>query len=208
MKNTKYNQEQFGLVEKSSCIVAGISTNLATINAVIEHSLGEYFIFPYINYRNGFELLDESPWECDINLEQGNISKHSFNIDTTYYDSLKKKILALEKISRDLLIQKNRYRLSNNDFTDLILLSKEMQAKNYIKGIEDNTCYIEEHAEALGMTLDQAAADIQIRSELMHRDFAKIEGMRLKYFKIILDSPIELIPTVLDRFRKECWFNI
>jgi hypothetical protein len=123
------------------------------------------------------------------------------------YEELAKKISALEKVSRDLSVQKNRYKQTNNDFTDLIFLSKEIQAKNYIDGIKDETCYIQEHASALDMTMSQAAQDIIVRSSLMHKDFARIEGMKFKYYKLILESSINQISDILDKFRKECWFS-
>jgi hypothetical protein len=207
MNITKNNQELFGLIEKNTYLVAGLSNNLSAINAIIESSLGVYFVMPYMLRRSGADLLEDTPWFCVIDPNKGNISRHTFNIDATSYENLNKKILALEKVSRDLSVQKNRYKQINNDFTDLILLSKETQAKNYINGIDNETCYIEEHAAALNMTMLQAAQDIIVRSSLMHKDFARIEGMKLKYFQLILGSSINQIPDILDKFRKECWFS-
>lgn len=207
MPITNNNQEQFGLIEKNTYLIAGLSGNLSVINAIIENSLGIYFIMPYMLHRPGADLLEIEPWSCVIDPNKGNISKHSFNIDKTLYGELAKKISALEKVARDLSVQKNRYKQTNNDFTDLILLSKESQAKNYIDDVDDETCYIEEHASALEMTMAQAAQDIVVRSSLMHKDFARIEGMKLKYYKLILDSSIDQIPDILDKFRKECWFS-
>jgi hypothetical protein len=57
------------------------------------------------------------------------------------------------------------------------------------------------------MTMTQAAQDIIVRSSLMHKDFARIEGMKLKYFKLILASSVDQLPNILDKFRKECWFS-
>lgn len=207
MNIIKNNQELFGLIEKNTYLIAGLSGNLSAINAIIENSLGIYFIMPYMLHRHGADLLEVAPWSCVIDPNKGDISKHSFNIDNTLYEELSKKISALEKVSRDLSVQKNRYKQTNNDFTDLILLSKETQAKNYINGIEDKTCYIQEHAAALSMSMTQAAQDIIVRSSLMHKDFARIEGMKLKYYKLILESSIDQILDILDKFRKECWFS-
>lgn len=207
MNIIKNNQELFGLIEKNTYLIAGLSGNLSAINAIIENSLGIYFIMPYMLHRHGADLLEVAPWSCVIDPNKGDISKHSFNIDNTLYEELSKKISALEKVSRDLSVQKNRYKQINNDFTDLILLSKETQAKNYINGIEDKTCYIQEHAAALSMSMTQAAQDIIVRSSLMHKDFARIEGMKLKYYKLILESSIDQILDILDKFRKECWFS-
>jgi len=158
-------------------------------------------------HRQGSDLLGEAPWRCIIDPNKGNISRHTFNIDIVSYENLSKKISALEKVARDLSVQKNRYKQNNNDFADLILLSKEAQAKNYINNIDDERCYIQEHADALNMSLIQAAQDIIIRSSLMHKDFARIEGMKLKYHKLILESSVEQISDILDKFRKECWFG-
>jgi len=207
MTITKNNQELFGLIEKNTYLIAGLSNNLSSINAIIESSLGIYFIMPYMLHRPGADLLENAPWLCVIDPNQGNISRHTFNIDTAPYEELTKKISALEKVSRDLALQKNRYKQTNNDFTDLILLSKESQAKNYINGVDSETYYIEEHAAALDMTMKQAAQDIIVRSSLMHKDFARIEGMKLKYFKVIFESSIDQLPDILDKFRKECWFS-
>jgi len=203
----KNNQETFGLIEKNTYLIAGLSVNLSTINAIIENSLGVYFIMPYMLHRQGSDLLGEAPWRCIIDPNKGNISRHTFNIDIVSYENLSKKISALEKVARDLSVQKNRYKQNNNDFADLILLSKEAQAKNYINNIDDERCYIQEHADALNMSLIQAAQDIIIRSSLMHKDFARIEGMKLKYHKLILESSVEQISDILDKFRKECWFG-
>ena len=207
MNTIKNNQELFGLIEKNTYLIAGLSTNLSAINAIIENSLGGYFIMPYMLHRPGADLLETAPWFCVIDPNKGNISRHAFDIDITSYEELAKRISVLEKVSRDLSVQKNRYKQTNNDFTDLILLSKEATAKNYINGVADETCYIEEHASALDMTMTQAAQDILVRSSLMHKDFAKIEGMKLKYFKLILESSVEQMPDILDKFRKECWFS-
>jgi hypothetical protein len=207
MNTIKNNQELFGLIEKNTYLIAGLSNNLSVINAIIESSLGVYFIMPYMLHRPGADLLEDSPWFCVIDPNNGNISRHTFNIDVTSYEKLTKKISSLEKVSRDLSVQKNRYKQSNNDFTDLILLSKETQANNYINGIVKETCYIEEHAAALNMTMTQAAQDIIVRSSLMHKDFARIEGMKLKYFKLISESSVDRLPDILDKFRKECWFS-
>jgi hypothetical protein len=207
MNAIKNNQELFGLIEKNTYLIAGLSNNLSVINTIIESSLGVYFIMPYMLHRPGADLLEDSPWLCVIDPNNGNISRHTFNIDVTSYETLTKKISSLEKVSRDLSVQKNRYKQNNNDFTDLILLSKEIQANNYINGIVKETCYIEEHAAALNMTITQAAQDIIVRSSLMHKDFARIEGMKLKYFKLILASSVDQLPNILDKFRKECWFS-
>lgn len=207
MNTIKNNQELFGLIEKNTYLIAGLSTNLSAINAIIENSLGVYFIMPYMLHRPGADLLETAPWSCVIDPNQGTISRHAFDLDINSYCKLSKRISVLEKVSRDLSVQKNRYKQTNNDFTDLILLSKESTAKNYINGVADETCYIEEHASALDMTMTQAAQDILVRSSLMHKDFAKIEGMKLKYFKLILESSVEQMPDILDKFRKECWFS-
>ena len=207
MTITKNNQELFGLIEKNTYLVAGLSNNLSAINAIIESSLGIYFIMPYMLHRPGADLLENAPWLCVIDPNKGNISRHTFNIDTAPYEDLTIKISALEKVSRDLALQKNRYKQINNDFTDLILLSKETQAKNYINGVDSEIYYIKEHAAALDMTMAQAAQDIIVRSSLMHKDFARIEGIKLKYFKLIFNSSTDEMPDILDKFRKECWFS-
>lgn len=207
MNIIKNNQELFGLIEKNTYIIAGVSNNLSVINTVIEYSLGTYFIMPYMLHREGSDLLGDSSWFNVIDPNKGNINKHTFSIDIKSYEKIQIQIAALEKISRDLSVQKNRYKQMNNDFSDLILLSKEYQANNYLKGIDGDICYIEEHAAALDMTLIQAAQDISVRSSLMHKDLARIEGMKLRYFKKVLESSINQIPDILDKFRKECWFS-
>lgn len=203
----KSNQELFGLIEKNTYLVAGLTGNLSVANAIIENSLGVYFMMPYMLHRSGANLLEDASWFCVIDPNKGNISRHTFNIDIISYENLSKKISALEKVARDLSVQKNRYKQTNNDFADLILLSKEAQAKNYINNINDETCYIQEHADALNMSLIQAAQDIIVRSSLMHKDFARIEGMKLRYFKMIIESSVDQISDILDKFRKECWFS-
>jgi hypothetical protein len=207
MNTVKNNQEIYGLIEKNTYLISGLSGNLSVINAVIENSLGSYFIMPYMLHRDGSNLLDESPWLCVIDPNKGTISRHSFNIDLEQFKNLNIKIKALEKISRDLSVQKSRYKNSNNDFTDLIFITREQQAKNFISGIKDENYYIKEYADALNLSLDQAAHDIVTRSDLMHRDLARIEGMKLKYFKMILENSVDHVSDILDKFRKECWFS-
>ena len=107
MTTIKNNQEIFGLIEKNTYLIAGLSANLSTINAIIENSLGVYFIMPYMLHRSGANLLEDAPWRCVIDPNKGNIIRHEFNIDIPVYENLSKKISALEKISRDLSVQKN-----------------------------------------------------------------------------------------------------
>jgi hypothetical protein len=58
------------------------------------------------------------------------------------------------------------------------------------------------------MTIEESVDDILIKSKLMHHDLSMIEGLRLKYFKEILNSTsADTLKSIIDNFNKECWFN-
>lgn len=207
----KNNIEYFGLIEKNTYVIGGMTTSLSAANFVIEKSLGTFFLIPHFHIRQGFKSITESYWDFCFNFNDRSIFKHDFRpelVAAEYYSSVKAKLIALEAIARNSQIQKNRYRGNNNDFTDLILITREQQAKEYLKGYQDDICYVEEYASGNSLTLDQAAEDIVVRAKLMHKDLAKIEGMKYLYFnKIFNCGDISQLKEIVNQFSRECWFS-
>lgn len=207
----KTNIEQFGLIEKNTYVITGITYNLAAANFMIEKTLGTFFLIPGFQNRYGFESLTESYWDFCFDTNTRRIYKHDFRAEISaaeYYSSIKNKLKALEEVSRNSQIQKNRYKGNNNDLTDLILITREQQAKNYLSGFQDDFCYVEEYAKGNDMSLDQAAEDIIVRSKLMHKDLARIEGMKYLYFnKIFNCDDMAEIKEIVNQFARECWFS-
>lgn len=207
----KNNIEYFGLIEKNTYVIGGITTSLSAANFIIEKSLGSFFLIPHFHTKQGFKSISESYWEFCFNPDDRSIFKHDFRpelIAAEYYSSVKAKLIALEAIARNSQIQKNRYRGNNNDFTDLILIKREEQAKQILRGDLSDICYIEQYALANDLSLESAAQDIVVRSSLMHSDLAKIEGMKYQYFNSIfncIDS--KQLPNIVNQFLKECWFS-
>lgn len=206
----KNNVELIGLVEKNTYVIVSMTYSLAAANFFIDMSLGNLFLIPAINSRKGFsEEVINLPWDYTYSADSHSIQKHEFKSeDRNNFILINEKIRAMEIIARNLQIQKNRYKGNNNDFNELILINREQQARNFVLGKEENICYLEEYANALDMTLNEAANDIIIKADLMHVDLARIEGMKLKYFKKICVNSNKLeIDKTMSAFKKECWFN-
>lgn len=201
------NSEIFGVIEKSTGLIAGLSSNLAACNAVAEHSLGLYNINPHMQIKCGFEMIKEQSWFFKVDPTRMIIVKHDYIIDTKIYEDISKRLFALNKITRNLQWQKNKYKQLNNDLNELILIVREQQAKEFLAGSKDDLPYIREYANALEISEEMAARDILIKSQIMHTDLAKIESLRLRYTKKIFDNDTSCIDEILAQFRKECWFN-
>lgn len=208
---TKTLVEQFGVVEKNTYIVAGITNSLSAANFIIEKTMGTFFLVPHFNTKPGFEDITESCWNFRYNTTARSIIPHDFRVEliaTEFYVSIKHKLKALEAVSRNSQMQKNRWKGNNNDFTDLILLKREEQAKKILAGDLSDICYIDQYAIANDISLEIAAQDIVTRSMLMHSDLAKIEGMKLRYFNKIFNCEDTLeLSSIVDKFIKECWFS-
>lgn len=202
--------ENFALIEKNTYMVCGITSSLTTANFLIERSLGLFFIVPYAQLRQGFDELKCTPWLSSFDTEKSHFKKNDFDLNQTeidYWSFFNEKITALDKIARNLQTQKNRYKGNNNDLTDLILITREFQAKQVIGGDLTDCCYVEKYAEGNGLSLLQAAEDIVIKSRLMHTDLANIEGMKYKYFNQIYDANATQIDSIMRKFHRECWFS-
>lgn len=202
-----HHADVFGIIEKSTGLIVGISTNLSACNAVMEYSLGLYNVNPYMQSKPGFDLLKNEPWLCKVDQTRMTIVKHDYVIDTKIYEDISKRLIALNRISRNLQWQKNKYKHLNNDLNELILITREQQAKEFLKGTTEPLPYITEYALALDITEEMAARDILTKSQIMHTDLAKIEGMRLRYTKKIFEYDTSELDNLLAEFRKECWFN-
>lgn len=201
------NIEVFGIIEEPTGLIVGISHNLAACNAVVENSLGLYSVIPHLQTREGYELVGDAPWKCRLDPDRKNILQHDYVIEEQKYKEIARRIHALNKVTRNLQWQKNKYKQLHNDFNELILLMREQQAIEFLNGSEEDLPYLREYADALNISQETAAKDIVIKSKIMHSDLAKIDGMRLRYTKKIFEADIDAIDDILIEFRKECWFN-
>lgn len=209
-----YNQKVYGLSEKNNYLIAATTWNLAAANATIEKYLGTYFIIPGIEFKSNLQEIKENPWHFKYDPENSQIIRHDFqssknNVEN--YKFLGYQIRALEHIMSNLNTHKNRYRENDDDFTSLILIKRQQEAQEIKNGTSfsiDQHPYVYEYATALEMTINDAIEDVIIRSKLMDHDLSMIDGMRLKYFKIILNSNTALeLKNIIAEFNKECWFN-
>lgn len=207
-------QNIYGLAEKNTYLLVAITHNLSAANAVIEKSLGTYFILPGLEHRENLQKILETAWHFRYDPGNNKIITHDYSLTEStvqIYRFLSYQIKALEHISGNLNIHKNRYRDDNSDFTSLILLKREQEAEKIKNGETfsiDNHPYLYEYSNSLSMTIGESVDDILIKSKLMHHDLSMIEGLRLKYFKEILNSTSsDMLKSIIDDFNKECWFN-
>jgi hypothetical protein len=211
-----YNQKlpTYGLVEKNTYLIVGTTFDLSAANSLVEETLGTYFIIPYINFKNNFDEIKTEPWRFKFNPENNDIIEHDYELSESQildYKLLFYQISALEHISTNLDVHKNKHRGFDKDFQILILLKREQEAKEIKNGhafsINEHP-YVYEYSNALGLTIDESVDDILIRSKLMHHDLSMIEGMRLRFFKEILSSSnTQDLKKIVSNFNKECWFN-
>jgi hypothetical protein len=211
---TTLNQKAYGLTEKNNYTIAAITHDLSAANASIEKYLGSYFILPGLELKENFQEIKKTPWLFKYDPENNDVIKHDYHMSETNIENYKflgYQIKALEHIVSNLNVHKNRYRENDADFTSLILLKKQQEAEKIKNGESfsiNSHPYVYEYALALDMSVDDAVEDILIKSKLLDHDLSMIEGMRLKYFKEILNSDISIkLKEIIVNFNKECWFN-
>jgi hypothetical protein len=98
------------------------------------------------------------------------------------------------------------------DHQDAIYAQKLAEAHAVKSGSDKDALrwypYVVQHAEYASLTLEQAADDIIFASKLAHDILIRVEGMRLKYYKLIREArSIEDVANALSRFGEEMHHN-
>lgn len=208
-KNPITNQTN-GLFDHATGRYACLSNWSGTINTLHRCNLNYMPSFTIIGIhgvKTGMDTENYWAWSCDAKKRLHYTPEMVSGEKMHEYRLMAEKAAALDFMYTSLFSYRKSIQ-KELPFQDLAYHYKEREATFILMGMgikdDDHFPFVEGYAEAVGLSLVEAAKEIVFHSNLMKAKLADSERIRVKYQELIVRcKEIDSVPEIVNEFLKE-----